>query len=124
MSILNNDTNSTTEQRIKLIQQVTKLVFVTLMGLSLLFFSMNTASANSTNEFKFPEELTEGNVAAIQNSNGKYMMTMSTVVFDGKAHWYTLVWDTQTGRSQLYYSNTKAGTKKGHPDYNLPSSPL
>lgn len=69
-----------------------------------------------------PAQANEG--PQMTSSTGKYMMTMSAVAIDGKVHWYTLVWNTETGRSKIYYANVNDGMKAGHVDYDLPSSPL
>lgn len=56
---------------------------------------------------------------------GKYQMQLSTVLTStDKSYWYVLVWDTETGRSKMYYGNISDGIKLAHSMYNLPSSPL
>lgn len=69
-----------------------------------------------------PVKASEG--PQIVHSAGKYQMDMSPVVVNGKVYWYTLVWDTETGRSKLYYGDVDKGLKTGHSAYNLPASPL
>lgn len=57
---------------------------------------------------------------------GKVQMKMISRYVNEVTEWIILVWDTGTGRSQLYYGNTK--TKKisavTNKNYNLPSDPL
>lgn len=57
---------------------------------------------------------------------GKYMMDLvSTINSSGTHWWYILVWDTETGRSKMYYgSDQKGSIIAAGSSYNLPSSPL
>jgi len=57
-------------------------------------------------------------------SGGKYMMSLQAVMDGERMNWYILVWDTETGRSKLYYGNQKQGMDAANSQYNLPSSPL
>ena len=57
-------------------------------------------------------------------STGKYMMNMEAIIADGKMNWYTLVWDTETGRSKLYGGTAREGMQASNSRFNLPSSPL
>jgi len=58
-------------------------------------------------------------------STGKYMMSFNTVVMGASSmSFYVLVWDTETGRSKLYYGNQKGGLGPAGSAYQLPSSPL
>ncbi len=57
-------------------------------------------------------------------ATGKYGMSLSTIVENGKTMWYVLIWDTETGRSKFYYGNGKEGTQPALSRFNLPSSPL
>lgn len=56
---------------------------------------------------------------------GKYQMTMNTFLDSGgHINWYVLVWDTETGRSQMYSGGLSNGVQAATSKYNLPSSPL
>ncbi|MGH1336522.1 MAG: hypothetical protein ACRBFS_10370 [Aureispira sp.] len=59
-------------------------------------------------------------------ATGKYQMTMTCVKdANGDTFWYILAWDTETGRSKLYYGSPKIKkTTAGYSAYQLPSSPL
>jgi hypothetical protein len=54
------------------------------------------------------------------SSGGKIMMDQSTFVYNNQYYYNILVWDTETGRSKLYYTNSKAWVL----DTQLPASPL
>ncbi len=55
---------------------------------------------------------------------GKYMMQMEAVVSNSNVFYYTLVWNTETGNSKLYYGDMSDGTSLAGNTYQLPSSPL
>jgi hypothetical protein len=57
-------------------------------------------------------------------STGKYMMSLQATMGPSDMNWYVLVWDTESGRSKMYYGNTDAGMGPANSQYNLPSSPL
>ena len=58
-------------------------------------------------------------------ATGKYQMALTSVrSSDGTIFWYILAWDSETGRSKMYYGNTSSGTNAAHSKYQLPSSPL
>jgi hypothetical protein len=57
-------------------------------------------------------------------STGKYMMQMEAVWGDGEMTWYTLVWDTESGRSKIYYGSQDVSMQAASSHYQLPSSPL
>ena len=57
------------------------------------------------------------------NSTGKYMMHQESSQKDGKSYYNILVWDTETGKSKMYYQSTSEGTYKVSSG-QLPSSPL
>lgn len=123
MNILKKGSESNT-QRIKLIGAITKLVFASFVGVSLLFFSIKTATANDTKKFDFPTALTKNDLASIQSS-GRYMMQMQAEVGSENAmNWYVLVWDKQTGKSKFYYGNADDGMKAVNSRFNLPTPPL
>lgn len=123
MNILKKGSESNT-QRIKFINAITKLVFASFVGVSLLFFSIKTATANDTKKFDFPTTLTKNDLASIQSS-GRYMMQMQAENdTNNRMNWYVLVWDKQTGKSKFYYGNTDDGMKAAHSRFNLPTPPL
>jgi hypothetical protein len=51
------------------------------------------------------------------------MMSESGFLLNGKAMYHILVWDTETGKSKLYYLGTATG-KFHSADYQLPASPI
>lgn len=58
-------------------------------------------------------------------STGKYMMDMQTMFNnDDNFYYYILVWDTETGKSQLYSGTQSNGVDAAFGKYNLPTSPL
>jgi hypothetical protein len=57
-------------------------------------------------------------------STGKYMMSMEAVWAEDQMNWYTLVWDTESGRSKIYYGNIEVSMQAASSHYQLPSSPL
>lgn len=124
MNILNKSAESTNKQ-VKLIHAISKLCAVLFIGSSLFLFSVKTATANDTKKFNFPETLTKADRAAIQSSNGRYSMTMTSVISSSnKSTWYILVYDTQTGRSKFYYGSVGSGTAVATQKFQLPSKPL
>ncbi len=60
------------------------------------------------------------------NGAGKYGMSMTaTTSSTGADFWYLVVWDTETGRSKMYYGSPKInGTKSAASSFNLPAFPL
>jgi hypothetical protein len=42
----------------------------------------------------------------LSNSSGKIMMDQSSFVYNNQYYYNVLVWDTETGRSKLYYTNS------------------
>jgi hypothetical protein len=56
-------------------------------------------------------------------STGKYMMSMQTIKGE-QMNWYVLVWDTESGRSKIYYGNSEYSMRAASSHYQLPSSPL
>jgi hypothetical protein len=57
-------------------------------------------------------------------STGKYMMQMEAIYAQDQMNWYTLVWDTESGRSKIYYGNKEVSMQGASSHYQLPSSPL
>lgn len=119
MSILNKNVKST-DKKVRLVNAITKLCLV----LALVFFSIKTATANDTKKFSFPENLTEADKIAIQSSNGRYQMVLTSQLEGKMNYWYVLVWDTQTGRSKFYYGNATNGVGVAGPKFQLPAKPL
>jgi uncharacterized protein (DUF2147 family) len=58
-----------------------------------------------------------------ENSTGKIMMDQINVTKDGKSFYHTLVWDTETGKSKMYYLSFTESTWKVASN-QLPSSPI
>jgi hypothetical protein len=56
----------------------------------------------------------------LSNSSGKIMMDQNSFVYNNQYYYNVLVWDTETGRSKLYYTNSKEWVL----DTQLPASPL
>lgn len=123
MNILNKSAEST-DKSVKLIHAISKLCAVLLVGGSLFFFSIKTATANNTKNFNFPEILTKADRAAIQSSNGRYKMELTSQLEGKVNYWYVLVYDTQTGRSKFYFGNATNGVGVAGPKFQLPSKPL
>lgn len=69
-----------------------------------------------------PAQASEG--PQMVHGAGKYQMTMTATTVADQAFWLILAWDTETGRSRLYYGTKQDGTSKSHSGYQLPSSPL
>jgi hypothetical protein len=59
----------------------------------------------------------------VNNSAGKYMMSESGFLLNGKPAYHILVWDTETGKSKLHTYDFPSG-KIVNATYQLPSSPL
>jgi hypothetical protein len=57
------------------------------------------------------------------NETGKIMMDQINVQRDGKSFYLILVWDTENGKSKMYYQNTSDGSYKTSSN-QLPSSPI
>jgi hypothetical protein len=57
------------------------------------------------------------------NSTGKIMMSESGFVFNNKAVYNVLVWDTETGKSKIYAFNATT-LKMITAEYQIPASPL
>ncbi len=58
-----------------------------------------------------------------ENSTGKIMMDQMAYVRDGKTFYNILIWDTETGKSKMYYHSISEGTYKVSSG-QLPSSPI
>jgi hypothetical protein len=56
----------------------------------------------------------------IQTTGGKIMMHQNSFVYNNQFYYNILVWDSETGKSKLYYTNSKEWVL----DTQLPSSPL
>jgi hypothetical protein len=57
------------------------------------------------------------------NSTGKIMMDQINVTKDGKSFYHVLVWDTESGKSKMYYLSFSESTWKTASN-QLPSSPI
>lgn len=67
---------------------------------------------------KYSPAIAGGDISS--NSSGKIMMDQSSFVYNNQYYYNILVWDTETGRSKLYYTNSKEWVL----DTQLPASPL
>ena len=108
-----------------LMQGISKVMLSTavlVFSIAALIYSTSSVNAKEPN-IVFPNKPVNGTYAA-----GKYMMDMALIPAKNKegAYYQILVWDTETGRSKLYYGNAKGGgsTKKAINSFNLPSRPL
>ncbi len=54
-------------------------------------------------------------------ASGKIMMHQNGFVMGGKPYYHILVWDSESGKSKLYWFSSGSLVKV---DYQLPSSPL
>ena len=95
---------------------------VTIMGVTLcatlLVATINRVSATGTASTPMPSVLSE---------NGRIMMDYTSVHVPSqdKTYYEVIVWDTQTGRSKLYfYSYTDKTFKAYEANVQLPASPL
>ena len=59
----------------------------------------------------------------VTNNSGKIQMSESGFVVNGSPFYHILVWDSETGKSKLFWFNSSTRTLKST-DYQLPSSPL
>ena len=59
-------------------------------------------------------------------ATGKYQMAITSVQDrNDTVYWYIIVWDSETGRSKLYYGSPKEKkTGAAYSTYQMPSSPL
>ena len=82
-----------------------------LFGTAALIHSASPATADAA-----PSTITE---------SGRYAMQMNSVYTGSKTAFYILVWDTNSGRSKIYYGSTEMGKiSAAGSAYNLPSTPL
>ena len=58
-----------------------------------------------------------------ENSTGKIMMDQIAWQRDGKTFYNILIWETETGKSKMYYQSPSEGTYKVASG-QLPSSPI
>jgi hypothetical protein len=87
----------------KLISSIALLI----ASAALLIFALKYSPAKAGNDIS-------------NNSSGKIMMDQNSFVYNNQYYYNILVWDTETGRSKLYYTNTKEWVL----DTQLPASPL
>lgn len=97
-----------------------------LIGLALVMHASAPAVANNASDFNFEDEVSFEKLNALpQTSSGRYMMQFQAEYNDEEMSWYILVWDTNTGRSKMYYgSNSMGKITTAASSFNLPSSPL
>lgn len=82
-----------------------------LFGAAALMFSTSPVQANNAPQTTY--------------GTGKYQMDVNVFVSpDNITTWYVLVWNTETGQSQMYYGDVSNGVSAAREKYNLPSSPL
>jgi hypothetical protein len=79
-----------------------------LFGSATLISTINPAKADNPTTF---------------NSTGKIMMHQESSQRDGKSYYNVLVWDTETGKSKMYYLSFSEGVYKISGG-QLPSNPL
>jgi hypothetical protein len=84
-----------------------------LIGIGIASFGIASISGNTV----------KADNPTITNNTGKIMMSEGGFVIDGKPNYHVLVWDTETGKSKLYFFNYGKGLL-GTTNYQLPSSPL
>ncbi len=89
-------------------QKIGLTVAAIIFSCAALFYSINPAQADNPTTV---------------NNTGKIMMSEGGFVIDGKPNYHVLVWDTETGKSKLYFFNYGKGLL-GATNYQLPSSPL
>ena len=98
----------------KSLDKVAQRIFATFAGLSLLVFSISTITNNPV-QAEGPERVAE---------TGKYMMHQNSIVKpNGDWFWHILVWNTETGKSKLYFFKRGDGELK-KTSFQLPTSPL
>jgi hypothetical protein len=93
--------------------QLSKSIMFILLGLSALIFALGSIIHNPL-KADMPNQT---------SSTGKIMMDQNTVVYNGQSYYHILIWDTETGKSKLYYfypTNAKFDAAK----YQLPVTPL
>jgi len=114
------------------IQSTGIAIAVVLAGAALFMSSIGpaTAATEDHTQFEFPDELTQEDINNLNTSTatgGRYMMQFEALyhIENNNIYFYNVVWDTETGRSKMYYGSTKKGkiVAVGDP-YNLPASPL
>jgi hypothetical protein len=86
------------------------IIFASLIGTAAVLFSVSPAQADNGPETTY--------------STGKYMMSLQAIYAQDQMNWYTLVWDTESGRSKIYYGNKDVSMQGASSHYQLPSSPL
>jgi hypothetical protein len=89
-------------------QKIALSLGVLFFGIGVFIYSISPAQAD--------------NPTTVTNS-GKIQMSESGFVVNGSPFYHILVWDSETGKSKLYWFNSTSRTLKST-DYQLPSSPL
>ena len=99
-------------------QAQTRRLFTILFGTAaiILSFAFLLQSAKPATADTAPSTITE---------NGRYDMSFQAAMDNTTMNFYVLVWDTNTGRSKIYYGNPKKGSiGPAGSGFQLPSSPL
>jgi hypothetical protein len=86
-------------------------IFALLSGLALLILAVKYNPA-------------QADIPSTSNATGKIMMhSTAFVMSNNNTMFQVLVWNTETGKSKLYYLNVK-GAEMKPTSYQLPASPL
>lgn len=121
----NNNSISISDKVAKFIKTSGIGIGAILVGLSLFIYVSQPAVASNESSFNFEDDASLEQLRNLPvTSGGRYQMNISTLWGDGRANWYILVWDSETGRSKIYYGNKEDGTGAAHSAYDIPSSPL
>ncbi|HTL82948.1 MAG TPA: hypothetical protein VL651_14640 [Bacteroidia bacterium] len=104
---------------------IQRCIGISMIAGVLLFGSAFLASAvNKANATPKPDQIIDDG-----SGNGRYQMNYTTTVSPAteshgvKIYYEVLVWDTQTGRSKLYYYDYDIDNWKAY-GYQLPARPL
>ncbi len=89
-------------------QKITLSLGVLFFGIGVFIYSISPIQADNP---------------TVTNSAGKIQMSESGFVVNGSPFYHILVWDSETGKSKLFWFNSSSRTLKST-DYQLPSSPL
>ena len=89
-------------------QKIGLTIAAIIFSCAALFYAINPAKADNP---------------IVTNNSGKIQMSESGFVVNGSPFYHILVWDSETGKSKLFWFNSSTRTLKST-DYQLPSSPL
>jgi len=93
--------------------QLSKSIMFILLGLSALIFALGSIIHNPL-KADMPNQT---------SSTGKIMMDQNSFVHNGNYYFHVLVWDTETGKSKMYFFyNSKSKLEAAN--YQLPVTPL